>query len=104
MSIRAFIERWLSPGIGKCYRCNRPWICPAQQYVGNRTWRQLPHDRYRGLIGVKPHITNYTLGSGCFPLCEPCWTALETPEARLPYYKQLWDSWVESSIRGRYPL
>ena len=64
--------RPLFPGFGTCYRCERPWpIC-------------------------KHHDTQYTEGSGCFPLCEDCWSEL-TPQERLPYYYQLWRSWVSLS-------
>jgi hypothetical protein len=33
--------------------------------------------------------------SGLTPLCQQCWAAL-TPEARLPYYLTLFDSWPEA--------
>jgi len=39
------------------------------------------------------HTTQYTEGSGCFPLCEKCWSELTPPE-RLSYYRQLWQKWV----------
>lgn len=60
----------MSPGYGWCYCCERPW---------NR---------------VKYHITDYTPSSGCFPLCEGCWEALGTPEARMPYYRKLYEKWL----------
>jgi hypothetical protein len=71
---RAAIERMLSPGLGTCKRCRRPW-----------------NSRNR-MIGVEHHITDFANGHGCFPLCEGCWQAL-TPEERLPYYKELMDEW-----------
>lgn len=42
---------------------------------------------------VEEHVTKYTSTTGCFPLCEGCWTELEVPEARIEYYKMLIDSW-----------
>lgn len=62
----------LSPGIpaaafGGCENCKRSW-----------KW-------------VQHHATMYTASSGTFPLCERCWRELATPEARLPYYKALFD-------------
>jgi hypothetical protein len=67
---RAAIERARHPGFSTCYRCERPWPC------------------------VEKHITDYSHFAGCFPLCEACWAALETPEARLPYYQRLYLSWL----------
>jgi hypothetical protein len=100
VTLRAIIERFLSPHLGYCYRCNRPWRTNAHRYVGNNTWQQLNRDRFYGLIGVRSHTTYYSdaadavtrSGSGCFPLCENCWSALTPPE-RLPYYEQLLVSW-----------
>jgi hypothetical protein len=61
-----------SPGYGSCYSCGRTWnIC-------------------------KGHDTNYTPGTGCFPLCEPCWKSM-TPEQRLPFYQMLIQSWRQWS-------
>lgn len=55
-------------GFSECYCCHTPWpMC-------------------------KEHTTMYTLGRGCFPLCETCWSGM-TPEERLSYYRQLWLSW-----------
>lgn len=56
-------------GYGSCGRCGRSW----------RTTKGL--------------ITDYTSNRGMFPLCEPCWQHLGTPERRFPYYKQLTDRW-----------
>ena len=57
---------------GACGRCNRHWAF------------------------CEYHVTNYTLGNGCFPLCEECWQEL-TPETRLPYYRELWEYWAQTS-------
>lgn len=56
---------------GHCYCCGLPW------------W------------AVDGHDTKYSVSHGCFPLCEKCWTALETPEARLPYYRQMFNKWPQ---------
>lgn len=62
------ISQVLSPGYGTCFRCGRTWN------------------------SCKWHTTLITSRTGCFPLCEDCWTEL-TPETRLPFYKELWYSW-----------
>lgn len=64
------------PQYSTCGRCGRPWNV------------------------AKPHYTNYQRsitggGAGCFPLCEPCWGELTIGE-RIPYYKSLWNLWLES--------
>jgi hypothetical protein len=62
------IARLLSPQYSACGRCGRPWnVC-------------------------KGHSTYYKSGSGCYPLCEECWSEL-TPDERLPYYRALWVDW-----------
>lgn len=71
-SMRARAERLIAPGYSWCFHCGRPWKF------------------------VKGHTTDYGDGHGCFPLCETCWSELETPEARLPYYRVLWNSWIDS--------
>ena len=61
----------LSPGYGWCLRCKTSWkFCEG-------------------------HSTQYTEGSGCFPLCEQCWSDL-TPTQRLRYYRQLYDQWIQT--------
>ena len=63
------VARIFSPSYSWCKRCRRPWsICDG-------------------------HATTYNEGSGCFPLCEPCWKEL-TPQTRLPYYRALWQIWT----------
>lgn len=94
----AAIERALSPGMGYCYRCRRPWLTKATRRRGNVSYQQ-KHDRFFGLIGVKYHITPYRLkgdgglGRGCFPLCEGCWQKLGEPVRRLPFYKTMIEHW-----------
>lgn len=55
-------------GYGRCRRCGWSWM----------------HRDY--------HVTPAALpdgGAGMFVLCELCWERL-TPEARLPYYQEVW--------------
>lgn len=61
--------RIATPSSGYCLRCGWPWRL------------------------VKIHDTKYNINSGCFPLCERCWTDLGNPEARIEYYKALIDAW-----------
>jgi hypothetical protein len=68
-----------SPGVpesvlGSCGRCKVSW-----------KW-------------VEGHLTLYSCGSACFPLCEKCWSDL-TPEERVPYYRELFDKWRSDAIR-----
>jgi hypothetical protein len=111
---RAWVERVISPGLGTCYRCRRPWHFPATRtrWSDNDQWwtnyrlprrnthrvqYQLRRTRFFGLVGVEPHSTPYkdehSPGSGCFPLCEGCWAVL-TPSQRMPYYHALVNEWV----------
>lgn len=79
MNDRMKPSRWaklaqaVSPGYGTCLRCGWPWNL------------------------VENHGTEYMEGSGCFPLCEDCWTELGDPDARLPYYRELWELWKAES-------
>jgi hypothetical protein len=69
------VARVFSPGYSFCHRCNRPWtVCHG-------------------------HITHYTEGSGCFPLCDECWMEL-TPESRLPFYRELYLEWQRQGYTG----
>lgn len=62
------LTRWWFVNYGCCGRCRRPWAI------------------------AKYHITDYSDGTGCFPLCESCWREL-VPEQRLRYYRELVDQW-----------
>lgn len=66
---------------GLCGRCRQPWC------------------------RVEHHVTNYgrngLLNDGLFPLCEGCWLALKTAEARLPYYRILVDFWGYDAQRTK---
>lgn len=45
------------------------------------------------------HSTELRNGAGGIcPLCEDCWTDLETPEARMPYYRSLWILWEVENV------
>ncbi len=93
MSARALLERLLSPGLGWCYRCLRPWKVNARKKIGKRSYQQLGRLRWWGLIGVESHSTRYSESAACFPLCEGCWSKL-TPKERLPYYDMLVEEWI----------
>jgi len=58
-----------------CERCERPWLF------------------------VVEHETLYSFdengGSGVFPLCEACCSELDSPEARLPYYRLMYEGWCQ---------
>lgn len=56
---------------GKCKRCGG-------------TWEHLSY-----------HNTPYNLRFSCFALCVDCWINLDTPDARLPFYRKLWNEWVK---------
>ncbi len=56
-------------GYGGCYRCGGTW-----DYT-------------------EVHMTYYSSVSGCFPLCESCWSEL-SPQERLPYYATLVGKWT----------
>ena len=60
--------------LGCCYRCRVTW-----------KW-------------VDGHNTNYSNGSGCFPLCEECWSEL-TPKDRLPFYDALVNEWIRQDLQ-----
>jgi hypothetical protein len=70
------IGQVFAPGYGWCLRCKTPWLF------------------------VSWHDTQYGAdGNGCLPLCEKCWGEL-TPAQRLPFYRQLIESWHERPGRG----
>ncbi|MFQ5769690.1 MAG: hypothetical protein ACE5HX_04080 [bacterium] len=64
------ITQLIAPQYGYCHRCLMSWTF------------------------TEGHNTRYGNGEyGLFPLCEKCWKELKAPEARLPYYRQLWEKW-----------
>lgn len=44
-------------------------------------------------IGGETHDTQFLHGAALFALCHQCWEELETPAARMPYYRALWLMW-----------
>lgn len=70
------IGQLFAPGYGWCLRCKTPWLFVR--------WHDTP-------FGSDGH--------GCLPLCEKCWAAL-TPAQRMPYYRELIESWHERHDRG----
>ncbi len=87
------IEDRLKPGYGDCGRCGLNW-----GYAKGHDTNYCPHDdpRFRipelGIDAPDPSPCQ-----GMFPLCEPCWVELETPANRLPYYRGLWQRWVDDT-------
>lgn len=80
---RGWVEQIFAPSFGVCGRCNTPWKFTKEHVTGIG----VPFDSFAGTVGTG-HYTE-----GVFPLCERCWQELETPEARMPYYRQLWKEW-----------
>ena len=74
-------ERIMAPGYSTCGKCNRPW-----KYIESHS------TSYGKMFGPKQDMR-----SAMFPLCEKCWISLKTPQARLPYYRELWLSWNEDN-------
>lgn len=62
----------LAPGYSSCFRCQTAWKF------------------------VDGHSTPITKNTGCFPLCEDCWSEL-TPDQRLPFYYVLFSQWEWSA-------
>jgi hypothetical protein len=63
------ISQLMTPGYSWCYKCKTTW-----QFV-------------------EGHHTPYSLGRGCFPLCEACWHET-SPADRLPFYRELFERWT----------
>lgn len=92
---------WLQTQL--CPKCAR-WSLRRWVFAHNFRLRRLSHLFARASLSwcarcktkwywIESHTTRYADGQGCFPLCEPCWRDLKTPERRLPYYRGLWESW-----------
>lgn len=78
------------PGIGCCERCYRTWDIVTI----HSTWYDLNDVMQKVKIeGINYAIITPIERKGCFPLCQDCWQDLETPEARLPFYRRLMDQW-----------
>ena len=71
------VTQFLTPGYGSCGKCETTWAF------------------------VEGHSTIYLNGSGCFPLCELCWSELLI-EDRLPFYRSLVEHWISSGEVGWY--
>lgn len=102
----------LHPGYGSCGKCNKTWdvvrghSTPYGDAVWMQTWTSNGLFTVAGSPGDgKPHRVVVTNGMSCFPLCEQCWKDLKTPEARLPYYRKLVDSWKrwDSTAESKWP-
>lgn len=72
------ISQIVKPFQSECGRCGRTWAF-ADEHM---TWYE-PRDCT---------VKRPERGSGCFPLCETCWSEL-TIEERLPYYQELFLYW-----------
>lgn len=77
------VSRAMNPGLSECGRCGMSWGWTD----GHATWYAAPESKQKVGHGLIVYV-----GSGCFPLCEHCWSRL-TPKERLPYYRELWDDW-----------
>ena len=100
----ASVMRYLtSPGYGTCERCEVPWnyikehstfyktaLCNDNEEI-NTIYDQVIVADGTDFVNIGPS----GIERGCFPLCEKCWQELKTPEARLPYYKELFDKWIQ---------
>lgn len=77
---RAWLSRVLAPHLSYCYRCRTSF------------W---------GPIKNEHHTTTYETreggSSGCYPLCENCWSAL-TPKERMPFYDALVNEWMRQAL------
>ena len=71
-----FTPSWKrSLGYGWCGKCGRTWD-KVEHHV---TWFRFNASR--------------APAEGCFVLCQECWCCLQTPEARMPHYRELWAQW-----------
>lgn len=102
------------PGYGACGRCNKTWDVVS----GHNTpyeWSK-PGEMHMLVSGENVAATNIFGGNIpkklaeylskphpirlCFPLCETCWRELKTPQARLPYYRELLNVWKKEDVKG----
>lgn len=88
-----------TPGWGYCYKCHTSW----DHVESHRTpWWWVSNDRNEQ--GPVPLNESWTYSSGCFPLCKECWRELETPQARMVYYRMLWSSWLDEAHQNNRPI
>lgn len=89
-----FVDRMLHPGYSGCARCGFTWAT-VEGHATPYEWTDKALKLVFSEGESKPSIVQLPEAMpsrSCFPLCESCWSSL-TPEQRLPYYRQLWDSW-----------
>lgn len=98
--MRAYLEQLVSPGLGTCSHCHRPWRVPAKRRTGRRTWQQIDRDRFWGHVGVTHHMTKWCETRSCFTLCEDCWAQLGRAQ-REPHYHALVDEWIRQTPSRR---
>lgn len=53
---------------------------------------------------VPSHCTDFHDYRGMCPMCETCWWELETPEARMPWYRGLWLLWEMEALYEGCPV
>lgn len=80
------VSHMLAPGFSSCHRCDTCWHFVREHCTDYEIEPSGPVEGEQASFQVT--------GSGCFPLCQWCWEEL-TPDERMPYYKQLWDSWAQ---------
>lgn len=89
--MRGRIAHIAAPGYSECYRCKMPWKFTeshSTDYGPDGEWQEIEGGWGKFKVGPM----------GCFPLCEKCWKELKTPEARMPYYRQLWTEWSADGV------
>lgn len=76
------LSQFFDPGHSWCYRCGRTWsVC--QEHT---TWYE------------KDEYTEF--GTGCFALCQTCWSELSNRQ-RVPYYRMLLKRWMEGGDKDK---
>lgn len=70
-----------NPYTGGCFRCTTPW-----DFIRAHT------TPYCGCKQDGPHRNGRDYCSGCFPLCESCWSELSINQ-RVPFYEKLVALW-----------
>lgn len=104
LPIQRIINHVFHPGYSACGRCERTWdvVEGHSTTYGDAKWKVKGDGNPNSIISI-PSVPNdgewhdsiVAGGMACFPLCESCWQELGTPEARLPYYRALVDSWKQ---------
>lgn len=113
-TIRAVTNPIMHPGYGHCFRCGRTWdvVDGHMTDFDDAHWSVITPNDTNSMISMegvpndgKQHEVVVTNGEGCFPLCKQCWKDLQTPEARLPYYRMLIDEWKreDTNAEAKWP-